>query len=47
MDNLVMQEVPVIILYYDEVLRFTHKNIKGLESNALNLLTLKGVIKEK
>jgi peptide/nickel transport system substrate-binding protein len=45
MDNLVMQQAPVIILYYDQVLRFTQKNIKGLTSNPLNLFTLKKVRK--
>jgi peptide/nickel transport system substrate-binding protein len=46
MDNLIMQEAPVLILYYDMVLRFTHKNVSGLGSNALNLLTLKRVVKK-
>ena len=46
MDNIIMQEAPVLILYYDMVLRFTHKNISGLGNNALNLLTLKRVIKK-
>lgn len=45
MDNLVMQQAPVVILYYDQVLRFTQKNVKGLTSNPLNLLTLKKVKK--
>ncbi|MFN8134936.1 MAG: ABC transporter substrate-binding protein [Bacteroidales bacterium] len=47
MDRLLMQEAPAIILYYDEVLRFTRKNISGLGSNPLNLLTLKQVKKVK
>ena len=47
MDRLLMQEAPAIILYYDEVLRFTRKNISGLGSNPLNLLTLKQVKKAK
>ena len=47
MDRLLMQDAPVIILYYDEVLRFTRKNISGLGSNPLNLLTLKQVKKTK
>ena len=41
-----MEEAPVVVLYYDEVLRFTQKNIEGLGSNPLNLLTLKRVKKE-
>ena len=46
MDRLVIEEAPVVVLYYDEVLRFTRKNIYGLGSNPLNLLTLKQVIKK-
>jgi len=45
MDNIIMEEAPVLILYYDMVLRFTHKNISGLGSNPMNLLTLKRVRK--
>lgn len=46
MNNLVMDEAPVVVLYYDQVLRFTQKNISGLTSNPMNLLTLKKVKKE-
>jgi peptide/nickel transport system substrate-binding protein len=46
MDNLVMEEAPVIILYYDQVIRLTHPAISGLGSNALNLLNLKSVRKK-
>ncbi|MCF8217585.1 MAG: ABC transporter substrate-binding protein [Bacteroidales bacterium] len=45
MDKLVMEEAPVVVLYYDQVLRFVWKNIEGLGSNPLNLLTLKYVKK--
>jgi oligopeptide transport system substrate-binding protein len=45
MDSLVMEDAPVVILYYDQVLRFTQKNIEGLGNNAMNLLTLKKVKK--
>ena len=45
MDNLIMSEAPVIVLYYDQVIRLTHKNISGLGSNALNLLNIKTVRK--
>jgi peptide/nickel transport system substrate-binding protein len=41
MDNLLMEDAPVVILYYDRVLRFTQKNVTGLENNPMNLLTLK------
>jgi oligopeptide transport system substrate-binding protein len=45
MDRLMMDDAPVVILYYDEVLRFTRKSVVGLGSNAMNLLTLKKVRK--
>ena len=40
MDSLVMAEAPVIILFYDEVLRFVSRDISGLGSNPVNLLDL-------
>jgi peptide/nickel transport system substrate-binding protein len=40
LDNLMMQDAPVVILYYDQVLRFIRKNISGLGSNPVNLLEL-------
>lgn len=45
MDSLVVAEAPYVILYYDQVVRFTHPNITGLGANAMNLLTLKRVRK--
>ena len=45
MDNLIMEDAPVVILYYDLVLRFIQNNIEGMENNAMNLLTLKRVRK--
>jgi oligopeptide transport system substrate-binding protein len=47
MDRLLIEEAPVVVLYYDEVLRFSRKNISGLGSNPLNLLNLKQVSKKK
>lgn len=41
MDAMIMDEAVIIPLYYDRVLRFTHKNVEGLGSNGLNLLDLK------
>ena len=46
LDSLVTQEAPFVVLYYDKVLRFTHKNIKGLGINSMNLLDLRTVKKE-
>jgi peptide/nickel transport system substrate-binding protein len=45
MNQVMMDEAPVVILYYDQVLRFTQKNIEGLGSNPMNLLSLKRVRK--
>jgi peptide/nickel transport system substrate-binding protein len=43
MNRLIIQEAPVIILYYDQVLRFVRNNVNGLGINPTNLLTLKNV----
>jgi peptide/nickel transport system substrate-binding protein len=45
MNAIVMEQSPVVILYYDQVLRFSQKNIEGLETNPMNLLVLKRVKK--
>ena len=45
MDSLVMDDAPVIVLFYDQVLRLSRRNICGLGSNPLNLLELKKVKK--
>ena len=46
MDSIVMFEAPVIPLYYDQILHFTHKNISGLRSNPMNALDLRYVRKD-
>ena len=43
MNALVMDEAPVVVLYYDQILHFTHKNVSGLRSNAMNALDLRRV----
>ena len=45
MDSLVMSQAPVVPLFYDEVVRFTRKNVSGLGINPINLLDLKRVKK--
>lgn len=45
MDKILIDEAPVIILFYDKVLRLYDKSISGLGTNAMNLLILKGVKK--
>jgi len=46
MDSLVMQKTIMVPLYYDEVIRFTRKNVKGLGTNPINLLDLRYVRKD-
>jgi peptide/nickel transport system substrate-binding protein len=43
MEKILIEESPVVPLFYDEVLRFSQKRVKGLTPNALNLLNLKRV----
>lgn len=45
MDSILMDEAPVVILYYDQVMRLVQNNIQGLGNNSMNLLTLKRVKK--
>lgn len=45
LDSMVMSEAPVVPLYYDEVLRFSQKNVRGLSGNPTNQLDLKLVWK--
>lgn len=45
MDSLVISQAPVIILYYDRVLRLSGNNVTGLRMNSMNLLNLKNVRK--
>ncbi|MFT5169237.1 MAG: oligopeptide transport system substrate-binding protein [Saprospiraceae bacterium] len=45
MDRILIDEAPVIFLFYDETALFAEKSIKGLSKNAINLLSLKSVIK--
>ena len=46
MDSLAMQKAIMVPLYYDEVVRFTRKGVKGLGINPINLLDLKRVRKD-
>ncbi|MDT0557318.1 ABC transporter substrate-binding protein [Ichthyenterobacterium sp. W332] len=45
MDSLVMSKAAIVPLYYDEVIRFTRKNVNGLGINPTNLLDLRYVKK--
>ena len=45
MENTMLQEAPIIPLYYDRILRVISKKVQGLETNPLNQLFLKRVHK--
>lgn len=45
MDNLMMEESPVVILYYDKLVNLYQSSISGYSNNAQNLLILKRVKK--
>jgi peptide/nickel transport system substrate-binding protein len=45
MDQIIIDEAPIIPLFYDKVARFTRKEVTGLGINPLNLLSLKKVKK--
>ena len=43
MDKILVEEAPIVPLYYDEVLRFVQKDVENMRVNAFNLLSLKAV----
>ena len=45
LNNLLMQDAPVIPLYYDQVSHFVRNNIQGLQTNPVNMLDLRPVRK--
>lgn len=45
MDQMLIDDAPVVPLYYDQVIRLVHKNISDLTTNPMNLLNLKLVKK--
>jgi peptide/nickel transport system substrate-binding protein len=46
LDQMLMENAPVIIVYYDQSVRLTRLNISGLRNNAMNHISLKEVRKE-
>lgn len=46
MDQMLIDDAPIVPLYYDQVIRLVHKNIKDFSTNPMNLLNLKKVKKE-
>ena len=45
MDSLIISKSIIVPLFYDEVIRFTRKNLNGMQINATNLLDLRYVKK--
>ena len=45
LEKIIMDEAPVVVLYYDQILRFVQNNIEGIDADPMNLLTLKMVRK--
>ncbi|MBK6640038.1 MAG: ABC transporter substrate-binding protein [Bacteroidetes bacterium] len=43
LDQQLMDESPVVVLYYDQVVRLYQNNVHGLGNNAMNLLSIKKV----
>ena len=46
LDKLIIEEAPIVPLYYDKIMRFSKKNVFGLETNPINQLNLKRVYKK-
>ncbi|MEM6724242.1 MAG: ABC transporter substrate-binding protein, partial [Bacteroidota bacterium] len=46
MDRILIEEAPVIFLFYDQSARFSSKDIKGYSQNAFNLLRVKQLKKQ-
>ena len=46
MENILIEESPVIFLYYDAITNFTSKNIYDYQPNSLNLLKVKYIRKK-
>ena len=46
MDQWIAEEVPALILFYDQAVRFSRKNVHQLGINPMNNLFLKRVKKE-
>lgn len=47
LDSILMEDAPVVVLYYDEVIRFTRSNVQQLGINPVNMLNLKKVVIEE
>ncbi|MBL0134388.1 MAG: hypothetical protein IPP79_10455 [Chitinophagaceae bacterium] len=45
MDRIIIDEAPVVPLWYDQVIHLVQPNVKGFKPNGLNLLELRRVRK--
>lgn len=45
MNEIILDESPVVLLFYDETAQFVQNNISGLQSNIMNLLSVKRIRK--
>lgn len=43
LEKMIIEDAPVVVLFYDQIVRFVHKRVKNLPNNAMNLLDLKTV----
>ncbi|MBK7958443.1 MAG: hypothetical protein IPK03_10190 [Bacteroidetes bacterium] len=43
MDRIIIEEAPIVPLFYDQAIRFAHANIENIRPNAMNLLDLRKV----
>lgn len=43
LDSMLMEDAPVMLLYYDKAIRFTQANVSGLSPNPINMLDLRKV----
>ena len=47
MENIIIEKSPIVPLFYDKVIRFVRKDVKGLQPNPFNLLDLRKVEKRQ
>ena len=47
MEEILIEECPVVPLYYDEVVRYLSNDVEGMTGNPMNLINLKRVRKVK
>ncbi|HNG07293.1 MAG TPA: hypothetical protein PKU98_12380, partial [Saprospiraceae bacterium] len=45
MNQIILEEAPVVLLFYDETAQFVQKNISGLRSDIMNILSVKKIRK--